>query len=183
MSGMKNRLALGSAATLIWLGFANLAVAEGEIRVLNWQGYGTDESWAVEAFQQRTGVKVVHDNFNSEQEMLTKLRTAPGAYDVVLINGAFTCDAAGEALIAPIDRAAISNFGDLSPNMRDSALLNCGGKLYGVAWVWGATSFAYNTAKISPAPSSIEALWDPANAGRVVGATTRWRRSRSPPSR
>lgn len=154
------------------LGFGFLLVsgaaqAAGELRVLNWQGYGTDEAWALEIFEQRTGVKVVHDAFNSEQEMLTKLRTSPGAYDVVLINSAFTCTAAGEALIEPIDRSKISNFGDLSTSMRDSPLLNCDGKLHGVAWVWGVTSFAYNTEKLESAPASIGVLWDPALAGRV----------------
>ena len=109
----------------------------------------------------------MHDNFNSEQEMLTKLRTSPGAYDVALINSAFTCDAAREGLIQPIDPEMIGNFADLSPNMRDSALLNCDGSLYGLAWVWGVTSFAYNTEKIPSAPTSIGALWDPAFSGRV----------------
>ncbi len=65
------------------------AVAD-EIRVLNWQGYGTDLDWAVAEFTEATGHTVVHEYFNSEQEMLTKLRTNPGAYDVVLINAAFT---------------------------------------------------------------------------------------------
>jgi spermidine/putrescine transport system substrate-binding protein len=65
-------------------------VPSAEIRVLNWKGYGTDEAWAVAAFEEATGHTVVHDYFNSEQEMLTKLRTNPGAYDVVLINSAFT---------------------------------------------------------------------------------------------
>ena len=152
---------------LVTLAGVALPAQAGDLTVLNWQGYGTDEAWAVEIFAGRTGSKVVHDNFNSEQEMLTKLRTSPGAYDVVLINSAFTCDAAREGLIQPIDSSLITNFKDLSPNMRDSKLLSCDGKLYGVAWVWGVTSFAYNTDKIDPAPTSIEALWDPANAGRV----------------
>jgi spermidine/putrescine transport system substrate-binding protein len=91
-----------------------------ELSVLNWQGYGTDEPWAVEIFTQQTGVKVVHDNFNSEQEMLTKLRTSPGAYDVVLINSSYTCEAAREGLIQPIDPELIANFKDLSLNMHDS---------------------------------------------------------------
>ena len=143
------------------------AAAAQELHVLNWQGYGTDEQWAVELFEQQTGVKVVHDYFNSEQEMLTKLRTSPGTYDVVLINSSFTGAAAEEGLIQPIDPAAIGNFGDLSEKMRTSPYLNIDGKLYGVAWVWGVTSFAYNTGKVSPAPSSIAALWDPAHAGHV----------------
>ena len=147
--------------------FAGAAQAEQELRVLNWQGYGTDEAWALEDFQKQTGIKVVHDYFNSEQEMLTKLRTSPGAYDVVLINSAFTCTAANEGLLEPVDPAKISNYPDLAPKLRDSAMLNCDGNPYGIAWVWGVTSFAYNTDKVSPGPDSIEVLWDPKYAGRI----------------
>ncbi|MDX1574851.1 MAG: hypothetical protein R3285_01580, partial [Kiloniellales bacterium] len=85
-----------------------------EIRVLNWQGYGTDEPWSLELFKEETGIDVVHDYFNSEQEMLTKLRTNPGAYDVVLINSAYTLQAADEGLIQPIDTSGMENFEDLS---------------------------------------------------------------------
>ncbi len=55
---------------------ANAALAD-EIRVLNWQGYGTDLDWAIAAFTEKTGHTVVHEYFTSEQEMLTKLRTNP----------------------------------------------------------------------------------------------------------
>ncbi|MEL6962973.1 MAG: spermidine/putrescine ABC transporter substrate-binding protein, partial [Pseudomonadota bacterium] len=41
-----------------------------EIRVLNWQGYGTDLDWAIAAFTEETGHTVVHEYFTSEQEML-----------------------------------------------------------------------------------------------------------------
>jgi len=138
-----------------------------EIRVLNWQGYGTDEAWALKAFKGKTGIDVVHDYFNSEQEMLTKLRTNPGAYDVVLINSSYTAQAADEGLIQPVDTSGMKNVGDLSPNMRNNENLVIGGKTFGVAWLWGVTSFAVNTEKINPLPDSIEALWDPKYAGRV----------------
>jgi len=141
--------------------------AEGEIRVLNWQGYGTDEAWAVEAFEAATGTRVVHDHFNSEQEMLTKLRTSPGAYDVVLINSAFTQQAAEEGLIQPIDSATIGHWADLSPGLRDAAEFTWDGEVYGVAWVWGLTSIAYDTEEVDPG-TSIEILWDPAHAGNVA---------------
>ena len=45
-------------------------------------------------FKQKTGLDVVHDYFNSEQEMLTKLRTNPGTYDVVLMNTIYVMEAA-----------------------------------------------------------------------------------------
>lgn len=160
----KAGLLTAAAALLV---FSAGAQAEGEIRVLNWQGYGTDEAWAVEAFEAATGTTVVHDYFNSEQEMLTKLRTSPGAYDVVLINSAYTQQAAEEGLIQPIDPATIGNWGDLSPGLRDAAEFTVDGEVYGVAWLWGLTSIAYDTDEVDPG-NSIEILWDPAYAGNVA---------------
>ena len=160
-------LVAGGVAAALLAQTAGPAAAQGTVSVLNWQGYGTDESFAVAAFKEKTGLDVVHDYFNSEQEMLTKLRTNPGAYDVVLINGAFTQQAAEEGLIQPIDTSKISHFGDLIPNLRDAPQLNPDGKVMGVAWVWGMTSVAYNTDKLATAPESIEALWAPEHAGKV----------------
>lgn len=77
------------STTLATALISSAAVAD-EIRVLNWQGYGTDLDWAIADFAEATGHTVVHEYFNSEQEMLTKLRTNPGAYDVVLVNAVFT---------------------------------------------------------------------------------------------
>jgi spermidine/putrescine transport system substrate-binding protein len=149
------------------MGGGSPASAAGELHVLNWQGYGTDWPWALKLFEERTGLKVIHDYFNSEQEMLTKLRTSPGTYDVVLINNIYTAQAAKEGLIQPIDPSKITNFADLTPQLRDSARFNIDGKLYGLAWLWGVTSFAYNTEVIKDRPDSIEVLWDPKYAGHV----------------
>src|SRR3712207_6765227 len=107
---MKRIPALLGAALAALLAAPALAA---EINVLNWKGYGTDEPWAVEAFEKATGHTVVNDYFNSEQEMLTKLRTNPGAYDVVMINAAFTGDALREGLIQPIDASKIANYTDV----------------------------------------------------------------------
>jgi spermidine/putrescine transport system substrate-binding protein len=156
---------MGGAAALSLAG--RHAQAAGELKVLNWQGYGTDEKWALEIFKQKTGLDVVHDYFNSEQEMLTKLRTSPGTYDVVLMNNIYVMEAANEGLIQPIDTAKITNFADLTPSLRDSERFVKDGKHYAISWVWGLTSFAYNTSKITTKPDSIAALWDPAHAGKV----------------
>ncbi|WP_370316086.1 PotD/PotF family extracellular solute-binding protein [Sagittula sp.] len=143
------------------------ATLADEIRVLNWQGYGTDLEWAVDTFAEATGHTVVHEYFNSEQEMLTKLRTNPGAYDVVMINAAFTPQAISEGLIAPIDTTAIENFSDIPEAFAADPKLNADGQTYGVPWTWGLTSFAINTQAWDETPTSILALWDEAHAGRV----------------
>ena len=119
--------AIGLGAATGVLAAPRIARADGKIKVLNWQGYGTDEAWAVEVFKKATGIKVVHDYFNSEPEMITKLRTNPGAYDVVLTNYVVERRRL-ERRADPADRhrARSRNFGDLNPSLRDSALLRQG---------------------------------------------------------
>ncbi len=163
---MKREFGLSIAA-----GLTAVLVAAGaqaaEIRVLNWNGYGTDLEWAVKAFEEKTGNSVVHDYFNSEQEMLTKLRTNPGAYDVVLINSAFTGQAEKEGLIQAIDTSGIANFADIAPNMATNPDLVPGGEVYGVAWTWGLTSFAINTDAVPTTPTSINVFWDEQYKGKI----------------
>ncbi|MEM1006768.1 MAG: extracellular solute-binding protein, partial [Pseudomonadota bacterium] len=161
---MNKTIHLASSVALIAIGTPVLA---DEIRVLNWQGYGTDEDWAIEAFTEATDHTVVHEYFNSEQEMLTKLRTNPGAYDVVLINAAFTPQAQAEGLIGPVDSALVANFADVPADLAANVDLNAGGALHGVPWTWGLTSFAVNTNSFDEMPASIEVFWDPAHAGKV----------------
>jgi spermidine/putrescine transport system substrate-binding protein len=142
------------------------ARAAGKITVLNWQGYGTDEAWALKAFKEKTGIEVVHDYFSSEPEMLTKLRTNPGAYDVVLINSARSQQAAGENLIVPIDFSKVPNAAGLSPELKNHANIQLNGKINGVAWVWGITSLAI--VEGTPKPDSYAALGDPAHKNKVA---------------
>lgn len=158
--------ALGASAVI--LGAPRISRAAGEVKVLNWQGYGTDTKWAVEAFQKATGNTVVHDYYTSEPEMLTKLRTNPGGYDVVLTNCAWNGVARQADVIQPIDTSKLSNWADLNPAFRDSELMNDGGKTYAVAWAWGMNDIAYSTDVFKTAPDSIEVMWDPKLAKRVA---------------
>ena len=105
--------------------------ATTEITVLNWKGYGTDEAFALKAFTDATGITVKHDYFNAELEMLTKLRTNPGAYDVVLINSARTQQAQSEGLIEAIDFAAVPNAKDLAPLSRPTPIFRPEGRPMG----------------------------------------------------
>ena len=156
---------LGTGLLAGAIGFPGRASAASKITVLNWQGYGTDEKWALEAFTKSTGIEVVHDYFNAESEMLTKLRTNPGTYDVVLINTARVKQATAEGLLDPIDLGTIPNAASLSPQLARNPNLMDDGKTYGVAWLWGMNALALRDGR--PKPDSYTALADPAYAGKV----------------
>jgi spermidine/putrescine transport system substrate-binding protein len=156
----------GTALTIAVAALTGSAEA-AEIHILNWQGWGTDQPFAIAEFEKRSGVKVVHDYLTSFPEMFTKLRTNPGYYDIVVMNSAYTLSAADEGLIEAIDTSKLKNFGDLFPALRDTPYLNRDGKTYGVSWIWGATSVSYNTDKLKTPPDSVQVFWDPAHAKRV----------------
>lgn len=165
---MNRTRALFLAAAIGMGGIAGTMAAADDLHVLNWKGYGADEPFATKAFEAMTGDRVVNDFFNSEQEMLTKLRTNPGLYDVVMINAAFMRQALDEDLVQPIDIAKLENYGDLNADQAASPMLNADGKTYGVPWTWGLTTLAINDKAFAEPPTSIEALWDEAQKGRVT---------------
>lgn len=156
-------LGAAAAATGLRPGFAADAKA---ITVLNWQGYGTDEGFAVKAFTEMTGHAVKHDYYNSEPEMLTKLRTNPGAYDVVLVNSARDSQAHAEELIDAVDLAKVPNAAGLADAFKTHPNILIDGRTYGVPWVWGMNALAIRRDKIKGV-DSYAALADAAYAGRV----------------
>ena len=164
---MTKSTALFAAAAALFSTLAVSAYAD-DLHVLNWKGYGADEPWAVEAFEKATGHKVINDFFNSEQEMLTKLRTNPGLYDVVMINAAFNDQAKAENLIQPIDVSKIANYADISKEKAQSPMLVKDGNVYGVPWVWGLTALAINDKSFETPPTSINVMWDEKHKGRVT---------------
>lgn len=158
----------GAAIAMAGTMMTGTGATAAELHVLNWKGYGADEPFATKAFEEMTGDKVVNDFFNSEQEMLTKLRTNPGLYDVVMINAAFMQQALDENLVQPIDTAKIENYGDLNEAQAQSPMLNVDGKTYGVPWTWGLTTLAINDKSFETPPTSIKVLWDDAHKNRVT---------------
>jgi len=165
----RNALKLMSGAMIAGAAFSGLpsrAFSAGKITVLNWQGYGTDEAWSIKAFAEKTGIEVVHDYYSSESEMLTKLRTNPGAYDMVILNAARCAQATAEDLLQPIDFSKVPNAATIDANLRSNANFLKDGKGYAVPWVWGMTSLAIRDGM--PVPDSYKVLADPAYKGRVA---------------
>ena len=136
------------------------------ITVLNWQGYGTDEAWALKAFAEKTGITVKHEYFNAESEMVTKVKTNPGAYDVVLVNSA-RVHQLGAELLAPIDFGKIPNNKSIPSSLSQHPNFVIGGKPYGSVWVWGMTGLAARAGKAAQG-DSLAKLADPAFANRTA---------------
>jgi spermidine/putrescine transport system substrate-binding protein len=152
---------------------ANLAAARSArasctLTVVNYQAYGSDQPWAVAAFEKMTGCKVVHQYITSDPQGYTLVKTSGvGHFDVYLPPHQFVPDGVRDNLFLPIDTSKLANYKDIYPNLRNYSELSIGGKVYGVPWVWGTTSVAYDTTKIKNV-DSIKVLWDKRYAGHML---------------
>ena len=138
--------------------------------VANWKGYGSDSEYAISQFEEKYDCVVEHQYYDSLEQMLTMLRQGgKGEIDVVLSNMAYTKTALGEGLIEPIDTSKLANYGELQDDIKEvDDVVDDAGAVYGVPWLWGTTSLAYNADAVSAPLTSWSALWDPANQGKVT---------------
>lgn len=153
------------------LGALQVAAQDDEtpqLTVLNWQGYGSDEPWAVEMFEEEYGVEVVHDYYTSLDEMLTKLRTSPDTYDVIQMNIAYIRPAVEDELIVPLPVDDLTAWESLPESFQTLPEISQDTEnIYGIPWTWGATGLAYNTEVFPDGVESLDVLWDEEYAGQI----------------
>ena len=139
------------------------------LTVVNWKDYGSDSADFVQKFEAENNCKIVHVYMSSEEELLTKLKTAKdGELDVVLPNCTILPSAIQEGLLLELDTAKLTNFNNLYDRFKSQEECFQDGKMYSVPWVWGSTAIAYNTDDIKEAPKSVSVLFDPAYKGKIA---------------
>lgn len=142
---------------------------EGEtLTVLNWNDYGSDQDYAVEGFEERTGATVEHVYHSSGEELREILRTGGiGEIDVTNPNFSFLQQMVEEDMLQPLDEDRIDNLDEVYEDFLQSDDLYADGELYGAPWVWGSTGLTYNTEHFDEEPTSWGVLWDDAWEGQV----------------
>lgn len=146
---------------------ARSARAEGELRILTWEGY-TEPAW-VKPFEEKHGVKVSIVYAGSVDEMFAKMQGSKGAdFDIVAFDTSSFKRYIDGGLIQPLDMAKIPAAANLSPAFRDVPPIMHDGKQYGIPFAWGSLPLVYDKTDFPAAPESWEVMWDPANAQRLI---------------
>ena len=138
----------------------------GELYVYNWGEY-IDES-VIEQFQKETGIKVIYDTFDTNEEMYPIISSGAAKYDVVCPSDYMIKKMADNDLLAEIDFSNVPNIKNIGQQYLDmSKAFDAENKL-SVPYNWGTVGIIYNTSMVDGDPDSWEVLWDEKYKGNIL---------------
>ncbi len=112
------------------------------LNLLVWEGYSDPKF--VKGFEDKYGVTVKGTYFGTSDELVAKLKSSKGVYDVVSPSTDVATTLIESNLIAPVDTTKIVSYGDIVPVLRDMKDVQKNGKTYGVPFTWGPDYLIYD---------------------------------------
>jgi putrescine transport system substrate-binding protein len=154
----------GTAATCAALALsavAGVASADEEkvLNVYNWSDYIAEDTISV--FEERTGIKVNYDVFDSNEVLEAKLLAGNTGYDVVVPSASFMERQIKAGVFRRLDKDALTNYGNLDPEILKRVALHDPDNEHAVPYMWGTTGIGYNEAMVAAAlPDAPVGSWD-----------------------
>ena len=119
------------------------------LNIYNWSDYIAEDT--IKNFQKETGIKVTYDNYDNNEILHTKLVAGKTGYDIVVPGAHFAKQQIEAKLFRPLDRAQLSNWGNLDPAILEQMAKVDPGNQYLVDWLWGFVTVGINTDKVKKA--------------------------------
>jgi len=166
---------LASIAAMALLGTAGAHAADAKVlNVYNWSDYIADDT--IKNFEKETGIKVNYDNYDSNEVLLAKLVAGNTGYDIVVPSSHFAKLMIEGGLLQKLDRAKLTNWGNLDPALLKHLQTVDPGNQYLVDWLWGYVTVGINIPKVKaalggmPMPENAWSLiFDPKYASKLKG--------------
>lgn len=140
---MKRLAMLTSALTLT----GAAATAQEVVNVYNWSDYVAADT--ISNFEAQSGIKVVYDVFDSNEVLEAKMLTGASGYDVVYPSMEFLARQAQAGVFAEIDRALLTNYGNLDPAVLELVAALDPDNAHAVPYMSYSTGIGYNVEAIA----------------------------------
>lgn len=138
----------------------------GELNIFTWDGYFPQD--VLDGYTEQFGVKINMSNFESNEEMLTKLEAAnAGDYDVIVASD-YIIDIMRRkgGLLKELDKEKIPNFKNIDPNFQSQ--FYDPENLYTVPYGPGTPLIVYDPALVNVDIKGYNDLWNPELRDSVV---------------
>lgn len=139
----------------------------GELRVFNWGEY-LDPA-VIEGFEEETGIKVIYEEFETNEVMYAKLAQDPSAYDVLCPSDYMISKLIEQDMLAELDMEQIPNARENigEAYWKQSEGFDPGNR-YSVPYCWGTVGILYNKTMVEEPIDSWEVLWDERYSGSIL---------------
>ena len=117
------------------------AGSAGELYVYNWGEY-IDES-VIEEFEKETGIKVVYDMFETNEEMYPVVEAGGVVYDVVCPSDYMIEKMIKNDMLAEIDFNNVPNVKNIDPKYMEMSKAFDPENKYSVPYTWGTVGILY----------------------------------------
>jgi len=135
-----------------------------ELHLLCWTEYVPKQ--VIDSFAQKTGAKVIVENYNSNEQMLAKLKERPAYYDLVQPSGFYVETLVKQNGLEELDYAKIPNARHLDPQYR--GLAHDPENRYSVPWLAGTVGIVVNTERIKEPIRTWTDVFNGKYAGRIA---------------
>lgn len=141
-----------------------------ELYVYNWGEYIDDEVIAM--FEEETGIKVIYDMFETNEEMYPVIDAGAVRYDVVCPSDYMIQRMIDNNMLAEINFDNIPNISQINPVYLEMCRAFDPQNRYCVPYCWGTVGIIYNTKRLAELnvepPKSWSDLWNPALSGEIL---------------
>lgn len=143
----------------------------GTVNVYNWADYIGETTIA--DFEAETGIRVVYDLYSSAEEMQAKMLAGSTGYDAVVMAGLSLPQFVTAGVYQKLDRAKLTGWGNLDPDILRVVEGFDPGNAYGVPYMWGSVGFTFNMKLVRERLpdadlSDLGTILDPANAAKLA---------------
>ena len=150
-----------SAVTMSGCGkSAEKAGGAGEVYVYNWGEY-IDED-VIAQFKEETGIDVIYDMFETNEEMYPVIEAGGVKYDAVCPSDYMIQKMIENNMLAEINFDNVPNIKEIDSKYMDMSRSFDPDNKYSVPYCWGTVGILYNTSMVAPedAPTKWSDLWD-----------------------
>jgi len=139
----------------------------GKLHIYSWANYIDDDLLAL--FQEKTGIEVIADVYDSNEVMLAKMLAGGGdAYSIIYPSDYILQDMVSQNLLSEIDHARIPSMANILEKWQNPAYDP--NNTHSVPMSWGTTGLVYNSELLDSEPEDWSYLWD--NQESLAGKIT-----------
>ncbi len=134
------------------------------LNVYNWGDYIDEE--VLRQFEEETGISIVYDTYDRNEDMYIKLKTGGTPYDVCVPSDYMIEKMIREEMLAEINLANVPNYKSVMERFK--GLSFDPENKYSVPYLWGTIGIVYNTEVVTAPVDSWSVLWDPQYSGKIL---------------